>query len=196
ANKVMPLIKRLHDRIALVDNIVELNAMTVELGDQLYAKNFYGDALECYRAAYPREQILRLQNDRLAGMQRTLDDNLNKMKADPSQVSQLVVTNNQLKTDLARTKQLLDEFEKLPSITPAIYIRMARCYYENDRKWESIVVYQELVDRFPEAHEREPALFGLIVALAEVSQAQKAQQRCEQYLREFNTGPNAETVGY
>src|SRR4051812_15408306 len=196
ADKVIPLIKRLHERIALVDNIVELNAMTVELGDQLYAKNFYGDALECYRAAYPREQILRLQNDRLAAMQRTLDDNLNKMKADSSQVSQLVLTNNQLKTDIGRTKQLLDEFEKLPSITPAIYIRMARCFYENDQKWEALLVYQELVDKFPDVREREPALFGLIASLAEVGQAQKAQQRCEEYIREYKTGPNADTVAY
>ncbi|HJT81471.1 MAG TPA: tetratricopeptide repeat protein [Chthoniobacterales bacterium] len=196
ADKVIPLINKLHERIGLVDNIVELNAMTVELGDQLYSKNFYADALECYRAAYPREQIIRLQNERLTAMQRTIDENLNTMKADPSQVGQLVIANNQLKADLARSRQLLEEFQKLPSITPAIYIRMARCFYEADKKWESIVVNQELVDKFPDAREREPALFGLIASLAEVNQAQKAQQRCEQYLKEFKTGPNADTVGY
>ncbi|MGZ5006133.1 MAG: outer membrane protein assembly factor BamD, partial [Chthoniobacterales bacterium] len=114
SDKIIPLIKKLHERIALVDNIVELNAMAVELGDQLYGKNFYGDALECYRAAYPREQIVRLQSERLAGMQRTIDDNIAAMKADPSQVAQLVVANNQIKADLARTRQLLEDFQKLP----------------------------------------------------------------------------------
>jgi TolA-binding protein len=196
ADKVIPLIKKLHERIALVDNIVELNAMTVELGDQLYGKKFYADALECYRAAYPREQILRLQNERLASMQATVDENVAKAKSDPSQVSQLAATNNQLKTDITRNRKLVEEFEKLPSITPAIYIRMAQCFYETDRKWEALIVYQEIIDRFPDVREREPALFGLIVSLADVNQAQKAQQRCEQYLREFKTGPNAETVGY
>jgi len=196
ANKVIPLINKLHERIALVDNIIELNATTVELGDQLYGKNLYGDALECYRAAYPREYIVRLQNERLAAMQRTVDENLNIAKSDPSQVGQIVAANNQLKADITRARTVLTEFEKLPSITPAIYIRMARCYYEIDRKWESAIVYQEIVDRFPDVREREPAMFGLIVALADVNQAQKAQQRCEQYLREFKTGPNAETVGY
>ena len=196
ANKVIPLLNKLHERIALVDNIVELNAMTVELGDQLYSKNLFADALECYRAAYPREQILRLQNERLASMQRTIDENLNTAKSDPSQVGQIVAANNQLKADLTRARNVLTEFEKLPSITPAIYIRMARCYYEIDRKWEAAIVYQEIIDRFPDVREREPAMFGLIVALADVGQAQKAQQRCEQYLSEFKTGPNAETVGY
>src|SRR4029077_16612532 len=89
ADKIIPLIKQLHERIALVDNIVELNAMTVELGDQLYAKNFYEGALECYQAAYPREQIVRLQNDRLAAMQRKIDENLAAARIDPSQFGQL-----------------------------------------------------------------------------------------------------------
>src|SRR5262249_34450545 len=129
ANKVIPLIKKLHERIALVDNIVELNAMTVELGDQLYSKNFYGDALECYRVAAPRQQILRLQNARLAAMQQKIDENIAAAKSDPSQAAQLLATSNQLKADVERNRKLLQEFEKLPSITPAIYIRMAQCYY-------------------------------------------------------------------
>lgn len=196
ANKVIPLIEKLHQRIGLVDNIVELNAMTVELGDQLYSKNLYADALECYRAAYPREYIVRLQNERLAAMEHSIDDNLNLAKSDSSQVGQIVAANNQLKADMNRARAVLTEFEKLPSITPAIYIRMARCFYEIDRKWESAIVYQEIIDRFPDVREREPALFGLIVALADIGEAQKAQRRCEQYLAEFKTGPNAETVGY
>ena len=196
SDKIIPLIRKLRERIAMVDNIVELNAMTVELGDQLYAKNFYGDALECYRAAYPREQIVRLQNERLAAMQRTIDENLNAARLDPSQFGTLAALNNQLKLDIARTQKLLEEFQKLPSITPAIYIRMARCFYEVDKKWEAAVVYQEIIDRFPQITEREPALFGLIVSLADVNQPEKAQARCEQYLREFKTGPNAEMVGY
>lgn len=194
--KTIALIKKLHERIGLVENIVELNSMTVELGDQLYQKGAFGDALECYRAAYPREQIARLQNDRIAAMQRAREVNLASARLDPSQFGQLAAANNQLKIDIARTQKLLEEFQKLPSITPAIYIRMARCFYEVDRKWESVVVYQEIIDRFPKIPEREPALFGLIVSLADANQPAKALGRCEEYLREFKTGPNAETVGY
>ena len=49
---------------------------------------------------------------------------------------------------------------------------------------------------YPKAAEGEPALFGLIVSLAEINQAKKAEARCEQYLQQFKSGPNAETVGY
>lgn len=196
ADKAIQTISKIHGRIGLADNVLDLNATAVELGDQFFAKKLYADALECYRAAYPREQILRMQNERIAAMQRRLDENLVAGRADPSQFAQLAAENNQLKTDIARTQSLLDQFQKIPSITPAIYIRMARCFYEIDRKWEAAVVYQELVDRFQNVPEREPALFGLIVSLADINQPAKAQARCEDYLREFKNGPNAETVGY
>lgn len=194
--KTIALINKLHQHIALVENVVELNSLTVGLGDQLYEKKLYDDALQCYRAAYPREQLVRLQNQRLAAMQHRVDENLVVGRADPSQFGQIAALNNQIKAEMAQTQKVLDDFQKLPSITPGLYIRMARCYYELDRKWESVVVYQELMDRFDKVPEREPALFGLIVALAEINQPQKAQQRCEEYLRDFKDGPNAETAGY
>ncbi|MBA2431082.1 MAG: tetratricopeptide repeat protein [Chthoniobacterales bacterium] len=196
ADRAVATLTKLHQHVRLVDNIVELNAMTVELGDQLFKKKQFDQALECYRAAYRREQIIRLQNDRIAAMQQQIEDNVAAARADPAQVAQLGSLNNQLKNDIAQAQRLLGEFEKLPDITPAIYIRLARCFYETDKKWEAVVVYQELLDRFPEAPEREPSLFGIIVALAEVDQPERSMKRSEEYLRDFKNGPNAETVGY
>ncbi|HSH38977.1 MAG TPA: tetratricopeptide repeat protein [Chthoniobacterales bacterium] len=196
ADKAVQTITKLHRNIHLVDNIVELNALTVELGDQLYGKKFYADALECYRAAYRPEQIVRMQTERIAGMHQAMENNLAAARADPSKIGQLGSANNELKADIANAQRLLAEFQKLPNVTPAIYIRLARCFFEIDKKWESIVVSQEILDRFPNAAEREPSLFGIIVALSEVNQPEKAMAGCEQYLRDFKDGPNAETVGY
>ena len=196
SNKAVATLTKLHEQIRLVDNIVELNSMTIELGDQLFAKKLYGDALECYRAAYPREQIVRMQSDRITSMQQTIEANLTAARADPTQVAQLGATNNQLKADISRAQKLLEDFQKMTDLTPAIYIRLGRCFYETDKKWESIVVYQELLDRHPSALETEPALFGIIVSLAEVNQPEQAVKRCEQYRRDFKTGLNLETVNY
>lgn len=196
SDKAISTIGRLREHIGLVDNIVELNAMTVELGDQMFGKKFYEDALACYRAAYPREQIVLMQNKRIVAMQQALDEATNIARTDPSQLSQLSASIAQLRADIARTRGLLAELEKGPNFTPAIYMRMARCFYETDRKWEAAVVYRELLERYPSAKEREPSLFGIIVSLADINQLEKAQARCEEYLRDFKTGPNAETVGY
>jgi TolA-binding protein len=186
----------IHQKIALADNIIELNALTVDLGDKFYDKQQFKEALACYRYARPRREIIRLQNDRIAGMQRRTEENLAGIRANPAQITQLAAANNQLKDSIVKAQRLRADFEKLPSITPAIYLRLGRCFHELDRKWEAIVVNQEILDRFKGDPECEPALFGLIVALADVNQSQRAEERCEQYLRDFRNGPNAETVGY
>ncbi len=194
--QTIALIKKLHEHIGMVDDIVEMNSTTVELGDELFATKSYGDALECYKAAYPREEIIKLQTDRIRNMQQKVEENLAAARLDPSQFAQLAAADMQLKTDIARTQQMLDQFQKLPTITPAIYIRLARCFYEVDKKWEAILVYQEIIDRYPTEPEHEPALFGLIASLAEANQAKKAEQRCQEYLRDFKNGPNADTVSF
>lgn len=194
--KAIATIEHLRARARLVDNIVELSATTVQLGDDLYKSRKFADALACYRAAFSREEILRMQTTRIGAMQREIESNLAAARQNPAQFTQLAAENNQLKTDIARSQKLLEEFQKLPSVTPAIYFRMARCFDETNRKWEAIVAYSEIVDRFPKTPECEPALFGLILALADVNQAAKAQTRAEQYVRDFKSGPNAETVSY
>ncbi|MEO6508270.1 MAG: tetratricopeptide repeat protein, partial [Chthoniobacterales bacterium] len=195
-SKALKMLETIHQKIALADNIIELNALTVDLGDKFYNKQQFKEALACYRYAWPREQIIRLQNERIAGMQRRIDENLAAVRANPSEITQLAAANNQLKENIANSQKLLADFEKLPSITPAIYLRLGRCFYELDRKWESVVVNQEIIERFKEGPEQEPALFGLIVALADVNQPARAEQRCQQYLKDFKSGPNASTVGY
>ena len=96
----------------------------MELGDKFYEKQQFKEALACYRYAYPREQIIRLQNERIAGMQRRIEQNLAAARANPAEITQLAPANNQLKEHIANAQKLLAEFEKLPSITPAIYLRL------------------------------------------------------------------------
>ncbi len=194
--KALHALELIHQKVNLVDNVVELNALTVQLGDKFYAKQEYKEALACYRFAYPRKQIIRLQNERVAILQRQIEDNLAAVRANPSEITQLAAKNNEIKEDIANAQKLLEEFGKLPTITPAIYLRLGRCFYELDRKWEAVVVNQEILERYKDSPEHEPALFGLIVALADVNQAQRAEERCEEYLRDFKNGPNAATVGY
>jgi outer membrane protein assembly factor BamD (BamD/ComL family) len=194
--KAVHLLELIHQHIALAENIIEVNSLTVELGDKFYNKQQFKEALVCYRAAWPREEIIDLQKHRIAGMQVKIEKNLAVARANPAGITQLAPANNRIKVSIANAQKLLADFEKLPSITPAIYLRLGRCFYELDRKWEAVVVDQEILDRFKEGPEREPALFGLIVALADINQPQHAEERCDQYLRDFKDGPNAATVGY
>src|SRR4028119_2450465 len=93
--------------------------------------------------------------------------------------------NNQIKAAQTEARSLLAEFEKLPDFAASVLFRMARCWYESERKWEAIVVFDRILTRHPKAAERESALYGMIVAYAEVSQPKRAQELCEVYLKEF-----------
>ena len=195
--KALRTLEAIHQKIALADNIIELNALTVELGDKFYDKQQFKEALACYRyasAARKDHSGCRTTGspECSAGSRRTSPRSAPTRPG--SRRSQRLITSS---GQASRThKKCSSEFEKLPSITPAIYLRLGRCFYELDRKWEAVVVNQEILDRFKEGPEREPALFGLIVALADANQPQRAEERCEQYLRDFQNGPNAATVGY
>ena len=46
-------------------------------------------------------------------------------------------------------------------------MRQGKCWYDWDKKWESIVAYDRILKKFPTAVEREPALYAIVVALAE-----------------------------
>ncbi len=74
--KVLRTLEAIHQKIALAENIIELNGLTVELGDKFYKEQQYTEALACYRLAWPRDQIIRLQNERIAGMRRQIEQNL------------------------------------------------------------------------------------------------------------------------
>ncbi|HEY1583514.1 MAG TPA: tetratricopeptide repeat protein, partial [Chthoniobacterales bacterium] len=117
-SKALHLLEVIHQKIGLAENIIELNALTVDLGDKFYSKQQYKEALACYRAAWPRNEIIQLQNERIAGMQRQIEDNLAAARANPAGITQLAPTNNRLKESIANAQKLLVEFEKLPSITP------------------------------------------------------------------------------
>ena len=103
--KALRTLEAIHQKIALADNIIELNALTIELGDKFYDKQQFKEALACYRYALPREEIVRLQNDRIAEMQRRIEENVAAIRANPTQITQLTAANNQLKASIANAQK-------------------------------------------------------------------------------------------
>ena len=126
ADKSLRTLERIHQKIELVENIIELNALTVDLGDKFYEKQQLKEALACYRFAYPREQDR--QGCKTIGSPRCSagsKENLAAARASPTEITQLASANNQLKTDNRQCRRNFSaDFEKLPSITPAIYMRL------------------------------------------------------------------------
>lgn len=194
--KAVGLLALLQTKTGLVDNLVALNALAVKLGDEFAEKKLYGPAIAAYRAVRMRDQVLKFQSARIEAMEKKMESNLAGAKGNPQLYVQMSQANTEIKATQAEAKQLLGEFEKLPDFAPALLLRMARCWYDWDKKWEAMVVFDRILTKYPSGAEREPALYGSIVASGDVNQVLRCQKLCQQYLEEFPTGPNAGTVGY
>lgn len=194
--KAVALLQKLETKSALIENPVALNGIAVKLGDDFLTARQFAEALASYRAVRSREEVIRFQKSRIAGMEQRLEMSVKGAVGNPQMMAQVQMINAGVRDTLEEAKRLLEEYEKLPDFGPALLLRMARAFYDWEKRWEAIVVYDRVLTRYPQATEREAALFGTIIAAAEVGQAKMCQRLCSQYMEQFKDGPNAGTVGY
>ncbi len=194
--KAVLLFDKLETKTAIIDNLVALNNVAVKLGDEFAEKQKFREAIKAYRAVRMRDEVLKFQTERIAAMERRIADNLKTATGNPQLFVQMTQTNNAIKKALIEAKTLLAEFEKLPDFAPILYLRVGKCWYDWDHKWEAIVVYDRILAKYPKAPERETALYSKVMTYADLALPARTQQLCEQYLKEFPQGPNAGIVGY
>ncbi|MCE9609153.1 MAG: tetratricopeptide repeat protein [Chthoniobacter sp.] len=196
SKKAVIVLQRLEIRTSFVENPIGLNAVAVKLGDGFLEDKQYADSLAAYRTVLSRETVLRIQKARISRMEAIIEANTKAATGNPQLQAQVQMLNTQIKDQLDPTKKQLEEFEKLPDFGPGLLLRMGRAYYEWNKRWEAVVVYQKLLDQYPSTKDREGALFGQVVAYADLLQPRRCQVVCDQYFKEFPEGPSAGTVGY
>ncbi|SRR5579862_776489 len=190
------LVQKVLQNTDLVDNMMSLNAMAIELGDNLLDNQSATAALAAYRSVRSREEVIAFQEAKVAAAQKNVAQALAAIRANPSQFLQFVALRDRLQAELDKAQKLSDEAKKLPDLRPGLLLRIGRCFYQLDKRWESIVAFNAVVTKYPSAAERETALFQEMTAYADVNQPKLCQQLCEQYLKEYPKGPNAGAVGY
>ena len=197
SKKAVNVLRRLETKPALVENPVGLNAIAVRLGDEFLEDKQFADALASYRTVRSREDIIKIQAYRVSRTTAAMEANLKAAAGNPQLSAQFQMANTQLNEQLAEAKQQYDEFQKQPDFGPGLLLRMARAYYEWDKRWEAIVVYEQLLKRYPPGvKDREGALFGRVIAFSELLQMRRCQAACDDYMQEFPTTSGAGTVGY
>lgn len=196
-DKLEPLLDQLVDGRQMVENVVALNELLVSVGDAQAAKGEYEKATRTYAKVMTPAQILAFQKERIQALEKRIAANEAAAGRDSEQSVTLLAQNAELQTELEQARSLLGEFEKMPDFMPALLLRNATCWYGRDKKWESILVYERLLERYPKAaKEREPALFGCLVSYADLMQVKTCRQLCARYLTEFPKGEHAGTVAY
>lgn len=194
--KVTALVEKILKKSDLVENMVRLNAMAVELGDSQLEDGEAAEALSVYQVVRSRDDVIKFQVARVASLENKLQETLTAIRADPKGVTQFFDRLGQLRSEISGAKSLEEEARKLPDFATLLDLRLGRCFYDLGQKWESLVAYGDVLKRYPDSKEKEPALFACIVNFAELNRVESARDFCEKYLKDFPQGPNANTVGY
>jgi tetratricopeptide (TPR) repeat protein len=197
ADKAIVLLKKLQGKTHLVENLIALNSIAIKLGDELLEVNAHLKALDAYWAVRPRDVVAKMQRDRIEAMELRVSQNMKAAGKDPIALSRAIRLNDEMiKPRIEEAKKILDQFEKLPDFMPSLYFRMARCFADMDKKWESIVIFNQILDKFPKTPVREVVIFSRLALYSDLGIADRTYRFCDDYLAEFPKGPHAAEAGY
>ncbi|MEQ1853387.1 MAG: tetratricopeptide repeat protein, partial [Chthoniobacteraceae bacterium] len=197
ADKAIVVLKKLQMKTHLVENFIALNSIAIKLGDELLEVNAYVKALDAYWSVRSRDVVAKMQRDRVAVMELRMDQNLKAAGKDPILLSRAIRTNDEMiKPRLEEAKRILAQFEALPDFMPSLYFRMARCFADMDKKWEAIVIFNQILDKFPKTPVREVVIFSRLALYSDLGIADRTYRFCDEYLAEFPKGPHAAEAAY
>lgn len=200
ADKAVELLKKLQTKTHLVENFIALNSIAIKLGDELLDVHAFTKALESYWAVRPRDVVAGMQKSRIKAIELRIEQMLASAKIAPNAPAATAQANRiideVIKPRLEESKKILAEFEKVPDFMPSLYFRLARCQADLNKKWEAIVVFSQILEDYPNSPVRELVTFSRLALYVDLNVAERAYQYCDEYLKEFPTGPHAAEVLY
>ena len=197
ADKAIALLKTLQTKTHLVENFIVLNSLAIKLGDELLDVHAYKKALEGYWTVRPRAEVAKMQRERIAAMKLRIDQFMKAAGKDPQKLAEAIRMNDEIvKPRIAEAERILAQFEKAGDYMPALYFRMARCHSDMNKKWEAIVVFNQVLEEYPKAPLRELVIFSRLQHYGELGLAERTYQLAEDYLTEFPNGAHLGDVAY
>ena len=197
ADKAIALLKLLQTKTHLVENFIVLNSLAIKLGDELLDVHAYKKALEGYWTVRPREEVSKMQRERIAAMKLRVDQIMKAAGKDPQKLAQAIRMNDEIvKPRIEEAERILAQFEKAGDYMPALYFRMARCHSDMNKKWEAIVVFNQILEEYPKSPVRELTIFSRLSHYGELGLAERTYQLADEYLAEFPKGKHTGDVAY
>ncbi len=166
-----------------IDNHAALAGLAVEIADVLLAERRFAAALELLQTSPGRTEILADQALRV----RELDQLLRRaqLAGELGAGATQLAHRDALASRLETARAVLEQVEKQPAFDLPRLLRQARCHLELNEPWEAIVLYEEILARFPESPDRAYALHGLILARQQAGRPADALSLCRRFLDTF-----------
>ena len=195
-DEALKLLDQLQASSDLIDNPLQLDILAVRIGDGLLAKGERQKALRMYAIVRPKQVVTDLQKKRIEALDKTIADNTASLQKNPKAFMEVNATNARLKEDQKQLQTILDQFEKMPDTEVPVRLRQAKAYDELDQKWETILIWESLLESSKDPKVREDALFSMAAAYCSLGRSEDAVPALEKYLADYPTGKYASQAGY
>lgn len=169
-----------------IDNYAAVLDLTLSIADSLLVERKTAEALDLIQTALMRDDIIDRQRQRIGQLERLLKQ-AQATSASAAADSSLAANRDALASRLADARKALKVVEENANFDIPRLLRQGQCYMELNQPWEAMVVYNEILVRFPTAPDRSYALRGLIYAKQTANRLTDAQALCQRFLAEFPT---------
>lgn len=177
-----------------IDNYAVVLSLTLDIADSLIADKKHPEALDLLQSSLWRDQIIELQKQRILQLNQLYQRSTISTNADTSAVSSSGANRDALADRLKDARAALKTVEENLSFDIPRLLRIGQCYMELNQPWEAIVVYNEIMSRFPDSPDRAYALRGLVFAKQNVNLLSDAQALCQLFLDAFPSHPFAPDI--
>ena len=179
----------------LIDNPLQLDILSVRIGDGFLEQKERKKALKMYAIVRPKDVVMGLQKSRIEALEKQIATNKLSLQTNPKGFLEVSAVNSMLQSRINELKKVLDQFDKAPDTSGPVRVRQAKAYDELDQKWETILIWESLLEG-GDPKIREDALFTIGSAFCSLGRPDDAVVALDKYLAEFPKGKYASQAGY
>lgn len=171
----------LRGNIPLVDNLAGLNVLSLQLGDELTKAGDPAGALTAYRTVLFKKDIIDQQLRRNARMEADIKRIQDFTVGDATQMDSV----RRINARLEQAKAAVEEIKKLENYDATLLFRLGNAFQLRGGAWEAALIFEEIIQKYSDAPEREQAYLGLVRAYSESGRLEKTRLAAERFQRAY-----------
>ena len=194
-DEALTLLDQLQENSNLIDNPLQLDMLSVRIGDGFLEQKERKKALKMYAIVRPKEVVMALQKSRIEALEKQIATNRLSLQTNPKGFLEVSSVNSMIQSNINDLKKVLNQFDKAPDTSGPVRVRQAKAYDELDQKWETILIWESLLEG-GDLKMREDALFTIGSSFCSLGRPGDADVALDKYLAEFPHGKYASQAGY
>ena len=160
---------------------IHLNLLLIRMGDDLFDKNSFRQALAIYRVVIPRAELI----DWHAQQRSRLPEKMARLEVKAAETGD---ESGKLNVEIGKLKEELDSPLDVPEYDVHIAYRVAQIYAEQKRLWEAVAVFDDVYRDYPQEWQGSASLFEMVLLLDDLGQDEEAIALGRGYLDNNRSG--------